>query len=247
MYGILIGTITDPAGKTVTFMVMLVFLPTLFIDRPIHSAITTTSYVAIFIALCTKHKTGDVLFVDVIDAIVFGLLGVASGLVINLIKVRSFVFERKLHAISRLDQMTQMQNQNAFMMDLTTVSNIFRNSLACVYIDANGLHDLNNVKGHAEGDKMLKCVAETVTEIFGNKVTYRVGGDEFVAFAPDIRQTELSHKIIEMITKIEDNGYSIAVGYEVVHTHQFNVDEFIKAADFRMQEDKKRHKTRRDT
>ena len=245
IYGILIGTITDPTGKTVTFMVFLVFLPTLFIDRPAHSAITTTGYVAIFIILCVKHKTGDVLHVDILDAVVFGLLGVASGVVINHIKVKRFIIEQKLHAISRLDQMTEMQNQNAFKMDITTINDIFQHSLACVYIDANGLHDLNNERGHAEGDKMLKCVSQTVTDIFGSKVTYRIGGDEFVAFAPDMKQSELSDKITEMISIIEDNGFSIAVGYEVVHTHLFDIDEFIKAADFRMQEDKKRYKNRR--
>ena len=36
MYGILIGTITDPTGKTVTFIVLLVFMPILFIDRPLN-------------------------------------------------------------------------------------------------------------------------------------------------------------------------------------------------------------------
>ena len=37
-YGIMIGTITDPEGKTVTFMVMLVFLPITTASIPIFSA-----------------------------------------------------------------------------------------------------------------------------------------------------------------------------------------------------------------
>ena len=51
MYGILIGAITDPTGKTVTFMVLLVFLPTLFVDRPLYSIVITTVYVTLFILL----------------------------------------------------------------------------------------------------------------------------------------------------------------------------------------------------
>ena len=30
----------------------------------------------------------------------------------------------------------------------------------CVYIDANGLHELNNERGHEAGDLMLRFVAE---------------------------------------------------------------------------------------
>ena len=32
----------------------------------------------------------------------------------------------------------------------------------CVYIDANGLHELNNERGHEAGDLMLRFVAESL-------------------------------------------------------------------------------------
>ena len=64
-------------------------------------------------------------------------------------------------------------------------------TLSCVYLDVNGLHELNNTRGHAAGDEMLKTVAAKVRDIFGEEYSYRVGGDEFVAFAMDKSAEEM--------------------------------------------------------
>ena len=66
-------------------------------------------------------------------------------------------------------------------------------------MDVNGLHELNNTKGHDAGDVMLKIVAQEMTKIFGRKDTYRIGGDEFVAFVVD---TDLRH-VREMMQTLE--------------------------------------------
>ena len=63
-------------------------------------------------------------------------------------------------------------------------------NVVCVYADANGLHELNNEQGHDAGDRMLQTVAREMQSRFGDAHTYRVGGDEFVAFVPD-REPEM--------------------------------------------------------
>ena len=239
IYGILIGAITDPTGKTVTFMVMLVFMPTLFIDRPIHVFVVTFVYDAIFVALCMVFKEGNVLSVDTMDAVIFGILGIASGTVVNKMKVRGYVSEETLKEISRTDQLTQMNNQNSFKLDLYSIPRTCKRSLACIYIDANGLHKLNNEKGHDEGDKMLQYVAEQIQDCFGEKLTYRTGGDEFVAFVADPNREKLVGDIKRFVQSIENADYSVALGYEIGEiNYRFSIDGLVKAADLRMQEDK---------
>ena len=239
IYGILIGAITDPTGKTVTFMVMLVFMPTLFIDRPIHVFIVTTVYNAVFIVLCLMNKTGDVLSVDTMDAVIFGILGIASGTVVNHMKVRGYVSEAMTKEISRTDQLTKMNNQNSFIFDKHRIPGKCDHSLACVYVDANGLHKMNNEHGHDEGDRMLQHVAEQIQSCFGNRHTYRTGGDEFVAFIIDPNREELIGNIRKLVQLVEDAKYSVAIGYEISEiNYHFSIDNLIKAAELRMQEDK---------
>lgn len=238
VYGIVIGTITNPGQQTVTFIVMLVFMPVLFIDRPIRTASAMLIYVLIFIGLCLERKTGGVRSTDILDAIIYGVVGAVSGAIITHIKVRSYVLERKLQDASRYDQLTSMNNRNSFEIDLINYPSQCKENLACIYVDVNGLHELNNSKGHKMGDIMLQFVAQQVRDIFGLECSYRIGGDEFVAFAPDLDENMIARRIEQLNSAVEGENYHIAVGYCFMKKAGLDMDELIKQAESRMYENK---------
>lgn len=72
-------------------------------------------------------------------------------------------------------------------------------SLSCVYVDVNGLHELNNASGHEKGDQMLQTVALELQGRFGRDNCYRTGGDEFVAFVQDEPETAVRAATDELI------------------------------------------------
>ncbi|MFR3751206.1 MAG: diguanylate cyclase domain-containing protein [Enterocloster sp.] len=39
-------------------------------------------------------------------------------------------------------------------------------TLGCIYIDVNGLHEINNHLGHQAGDRMLKTISGHLPGIF---------------------------------------------------------------------------------
>lgn len=238
LYGILIGTVTDPSGKTVTFMVMLVFMPILFIERPVHILSVTGTFVVVFIVLCFRNKQGAVLSVDVIDSLVFFVLGLSSGYVVNNIKIRGYISERKLHDISRLDQLTQMNNRNAYELERDSIPSLCKQSLGIIYIDVNGLHEINNEKGHKYGDLMLQYIAQEVKYAFSAELSYRIGGDEFVAFSIDLNDDEVEKILCEMIKKVEKENYHIAVGFEISKIRHLCLDKVINNAEKKMLTDK---------
>lgn len=241
MYGILIGTITDPTGKTVTFMVLLVFMPILFIDRPLNIIFVTSIYQILFIVLCLLTKTGAVLTVDILDAIIFGILGSASGSVVNHMKIKGYVLEQQLQEISRIDQLTQMRNRNAYEFERYSIPDLCRHSLTCIYIDVNGLHELNNEKGHELGDKMLQQIAIEVKYAFNEDLSYRIGGDEFITFLPDKSDEDIRKIIQELVEKIEMKNYHVAIGYESCKIRHLSIENLIKTAESKMFRDKKRY------
>lgn len=241
MYGILIGTITDPNEKTVTFMVMLVLMPILFIDHPMHIITVTCIYVTIFIILCFNYKNGNILTVDIIDAIVFGILGSSCGCVVDHMKIRGYTMEQKLKEISRIDQLTQMRNRNAFEFERDSIPSLCKHTLAIIYIDVNGLHEINNEEGHDFGDEMLKYVATEIKDAFSVELTYRLGGDEFVAFIPDKTDEEIDDMLDKMIINIEIENYHVAIGYHNTKIRHLNLDNLINTAEKRMLDDKKRY------
>lgn len=237
-YGILIGTVTDPMGKTVTFMVMLVFLPMLFTAPPIQILSITVSCEVIFIVRCFMTKNGIVLENDVVDALLFGLLGSISGVIITCTKVKSYVNEYRLEEISRSDKLTGMDNRNAYELDLHSIPKGCQRSLACVYLDVNGLKTINDTEGHKSGDTMLKRVAEIILQYFGEDFAYRVGGDEFIIFIPDVRDHSLATSIDSLRRDIESNGYHAAIGWDNQRLNGLSLTTLQKNAETRMYRDK---------
>ena len=185
---------------------------------------------------------------DVVDAIVFGFLGLISGMLANQIRVHSYILERKLQEVSRFDQLTQMNNRNSYELDLGEIPERAIRTLTCIYIDVNGLHELNNDKGHASGDEMLRFIAGQIKMFFGEELSFRVGGDEFIVFIPDVNEADIKGDIDEMITNIENEGYHIAIGIEQASVHYLSIDSLVKTAEANMYKSKKeyyKNRTRR--
>ena len=241
IYGIMIGTITDPTQKTVTFMAALVFLPILFTSPSIAMGALSYVYVAIFIALCFKCKTGAVLANDVIDAIIFGTLGCVSGSVVSKVRVQGYLLEHKLQEISQIDPLTKMKNRYSYELNLDKVPDICKRYIGCIYIDVNGLHNLNNTKGHQAGDTMLKFVADQIKTTFGSDFSFRIGGDEFIVFIVDPEESEVEKALADMSEVIEHAGYHIASGIEIRKIRHLNTDSLIKSAEIKMYRNKTRY------
>lgn len=238
IYGIAIATLTRPEEQTVTFMVMLIFVPLIFVDRPIRMAASLIFYIIIFIIMAYRTKTGSVLSVDVTDAVIFGLLSLVSETVVYRAKINGYVLENKLHIMSETDQLTGLNNRNCYEWRLGTYPTIYRRSICCIYIDVNGLHELNNTKGHKAGDEMLQYIADVVKKQFGVKDTYRIGGDEYVAFVLDDSEENITSKIDEMNAQVKEKGYHAAVGYEYFNSKDVDINKLIVKAESKMYKDK---------
>lgn len=240
LYGIAIGAITDPKQKTVTLMVLLVFLPTVFIVSKSFIITVTIIHVGLFVLICMKTKHGAILTVDIVDAIVFSLLGLASGTVVNTMKIKGYLLELKLHELGNIDRLTNMRNRNAYENEKYSFNESCK-YLGVLYVDVNGLHEVNK-QGHAKGDEMLKFIAAEIINTFSAETSYRIGGDEFVAFILDKSETEIEAELKEMLTKIEWKGYHIATGLSVSYSARHaDVDYLISESEKKMYIDKNRY------
>ena len=238
-YGLAIGLLTRADMQTTTFMVMLVLLPIIFIDRPIVTNIILLCFVIIFCIGAFFLKADNVKVVDIIDALIFGLLASISGTAVNYIRLKGFLLEQKLRVLSEIDQLTGLKNRNSYEWALPSFEGMGINKLACIYMDINGLHELNNTKGHKEGDIMLKSIAKVVQELFGIQHTYRIGGDEYVAFVFDADVDLIYITTSELEKRVSDMGYNIAIGYAKYEEGKVNIHKLIKDAEHKMYQNKK--------
>lgn len=144
---------------------------------------------------------------------------------------------QSLREMGIIDSLTGLLNRNCFEQTIENLDkNEYRN-VACVYIDANGLHNINNRFGHEAGDNMLKAVAQALQSKFGSDKTYRIGGDEFVAFTFGDSEKQIEENIESIKNDIEKQGYSISYGVSFSEVST-NAEIFIKQAERNMLDNK---------
>lgn len=157
--------------------------------------------------------------------------------IVSGMKENSRMTER-LNIIANYDSLTGIGNRNSYLAAVKKLSEQEHDSLACIYIDVNGLHEINNHLGHLAGDEMLKTVANVLQYVFSENEAYRIGGDEFVVFCENLNQEEIYGKAEEARNKLREHEYEISIGIEWRAQDQ-NVNTMTILAEEAMQRDKR--------
>ena len=85
----------------------------------------------------------------------------------------------RLRRESATDSLTGLGNHRAFQEALREAGD---EGGALVMVDLDRFKKANDLRGHAEGDQILRSVADLLASIFPGRA-YRIGGDEFAAIA----------------------------------------------------------------
>ncbi|MDY3249919.1 MAG: GGDEF domain-containing protein [Candidatus Choladocola sp.] len=150
----------------------------------------------------------------------------------NLIHARN-----QMKQASYQDPSTGLKNPSAYIDYVNTAATRTYKRLSVVYLDVNGLHEMNNRLGHAAGDKMLRFVADALREQFPQDNLFRLGGDEFLVISPLHTEEEITEQMKRMNRKIEAEGYAVAYGIEYRES-DFNIEEMVNCADAKMLQNK---------
>jgi len=239
--GIHLSSIGNPNERAVTFIAFILTIPLIFTDIPIRvfGALVITDIV--FIITDYFVKPSDIFRADVLNCIVYSTFSGITALYMITNKVEKYIYQAKVVVLSETDQLTNLKNRNYFEFKKNQYKESGNDNLSCIYVDANGLHELNNNYGHEAGDKMLKCIADSIVEEFGREDAYRVGGDEFVVFTVDTEEAVINDRIQRLKETIDRNMYHAAIGKAFEKIDSVDVHKLIKTAESEMYSDKKKY------
>src|SRR5215471_9810632 len=100
---------------------------------------------------------------------------------------KQYMLQTELSNLALKDELTGLYNRRGFLALADRQLKLARRSgrsLLLFFIDVDGLKEINDVFGHAEGDAALKCAAEALETTFRDSdVIARFGGDEFAVLA----------------------------------------------------------------
>ena len=153
--------------------------------------------------------------------------------------------QRDIYLLSVTDQGTGLLNSVAYGHFLRKSEKQVISPAACIYIDANGLHELNNAQGHEAGDQMLRAVADHLKEQFPKDGIYRVGGDEFVVFPSKADLDMCEARMRAVSEKLTALGYSISHGIAICESTT-GLRELVRDADEQMLANKRAYYTIHD-
>ena len=162
-----------PAVSAVAFLLVS---PLLFYDRPVRLSALISAVVAVFCVIVSRFKQPEVAATDIWNMITFGIVAIASTVFMMNVKIRALAQSRQIEYLSQTDLLTGVKNRNHFERQMGRYPAMCSKNLICVYGDVNGLHEMNNEKGHQAGDQMLHAVAERLQNSFRRRVRGFPGG-----------------------------------------------------------------------
>ncbi len=154
------------------------------------------------------------------------------------------------HAIQRLAQYDTLTNLPNRMLLLDRLGQVLEKAkrerlrTAILFLDLDRFKLINDSLGHAAGDKLLKTVAERLTDSVRRSDTVaRLGGDEFVIVLPSAPQTEdltlIAQKILHALSRPvtlegQEVFTSTSIGIALYPDDGKDVDSLIRCADMAM-------------
>ena len=110
------------------------------------------------------------------------------------------------------DVLTGLYNRSRYERDLVLLQTAKEQRVICIYVDAVGLHEINNHLGHQAGDDMLCCIADGIRHAFPQSQVYRIGGDEFVVLSMEGGLEETEERISALKENLRKRDYEISAG-----------------------------------
>ena len=140
----------------------------------------------------------------------------------------------------RRDSLTGLLNRNAFDDAVEFIQATHDKPLTVMYIDLNGLHEINNHLGHDRGDVVLCELADAARAYFGDDNIYRIGGDEFVIISFAHSMAQSARQMGYMRQELLDHGCELSVGMAESDDGE-DIPDLVNQAENEMRKDKKRY------
>lgn len=199
--------------------------------------------------------------IRLLDEFIDGATNVIENIIRNLrLKIAndelSIMYDRMSEMYIR-DTLTGLYNRlgfNQLFDEYVAREDVKNDFIHLLSIDMDGMKQINDGYGHAEGDNAIRAVARTLKDCFEEPVICaRYGGDEFaVAFFADTKSEPSERKISEMLNNylkklpmVADKEYEmgVSVGQAVIRVVDYeDFDSLSRIADNNMYVNKRKRK-----
>jgi len=148
------------------------------------------------------------------------------------------------------DALTGLYNRHLFESLIGVLEENRPPEVSVIMVDINGLKQVNDTQGHAAGDRLIRCVADTLRSAFRSEdAVARIGGDEFAIILPRVNADGAALAVERILSQTDcynqqnpDFPISFAIGMATGQP-DISIEDLIKQADAQMYKNKKSRRT----
>lgn len=175
-----------------------------------------------------------------VDQELVHLLGnlLTSQLQLSLLHENAVAGERLARTAAEADQLTGLLNRRGWDVALTEAQHrvdTYGDLVAVLVVDLNRLKQVNDTRGHAAGDELIRAAAEGLRAgVRSGDLVARVGGDEFGVLLDGVTAEGLDARVDDLVAGLAAAGVSASVGGAVAQPGLQSLTEAVHLADRRM-------------
>ena len=240
LFGCLISK-NNPEHNATTFIAFLLVTPMFMIDKPFFMTIELVVASIVFLFWMYAIKPFEIWEMDFINVVSYTIIGCFLNVVANSIRIKEFVLTKKIRIQKDTDAMTGLRNKGALTREIDEFLKDESSDKGLLLImDIDKFKFINDNYGHDIGDRVIIQFANFLLNKFGDELTGRFGGDEFILF---VRNTydedtavEIANEIIknlseEVVLPDKDRKVSTSIGIAIYKGAEKKYSEIFKKAD----------------
>ena len=166
------------------------------------------------------------------------------------------VIEDNIFYLAHYDALTDLPNRAMFLEKVEKAQSSYPEcKIAVLFLDLDNFKMVNDTMGHAQGDSLLKNVAEKLLScVRDSDIVARLGGDEFTIALLDVESSSQIEDIAKRILSVTRESLtfdgkeilvSTSIGISIYPDDACSVEELIKNADTAMYRAKSDGKSKR--
>lgn len=248
-------SLNNPGAPATTFIALLLVTPMFMIDKPFWMAIELTVASAVYLIWMYPIKASDIWMTDLINVIIFTIVGIFLNIIANSLRIREFVLTREINIQKDIDELTGLKNKSALTKAINKFLTDFSTDKGILFVlDIDRFKSINDTYGHDIGDKVIEQMGAFLGKIFiNNEITGRFGGDEFIVFIKNNDNMDVVKNFAEEIINgasqniiLPDNKLtvSVSIGIAIYSGHETNYSDLFKKADIALYKAKASSKKR---
>ena len=235
-------TKNNPENPATTFIVLLIITPMFMIDKPYFMSLELCVASTVYLIWMYYVKPYDIWKMDLINILIYTVLGIFIHIIANSIRIKEFVLTRKINIQKDTDELTGLKNKGALTREINEyIGNSANNKGIMLLLDIDRFKSINDTYGHDVGDVVINSLGSYLAKTFTNgEIVGRFGGDEFLIFIKGNDSIDYASSIASIIvadtaSKItipnKEQKISVSIGLAIYHGVEKNYSELFKKAD----------------